>query len=145
MQPTNKTRIILLEDTEAIRNSLAKLLSLRGYEVFSFPNPTICPLQIKPDCRCNDNQRCTDMIVSDLDMPCMTGLSFIENQRRKNCKCKHVVLMSSSWTEEDLSHAHELGCITFTKPFPLNELYGWIDEVERNIDPARELCNWFEE
>jgi hypothetical protein len=31
MQPTTKIRIILLEDTEAIRDSLAKMLTIRGY------------------------------------------------------------------------------------------------------------------
>jgi response regulator RpfG family c-di-GMP phosphodiesterase len=97
MQPTTKIRIILLEDTEAIRDSLAKMLTIRGYEIFSFSNPMICPLQIKPDCQCNDNQTCTDIIVSDLDMPNMTGLTFIENLRMKNCKCQHVALMSSFW------------------------------------------------
>ena len=145
MPPTTKTRILLLEDTEAIRNSLAKMLTHRGYEVFSFSNPMICPLQIMPDCRCNDNQMCADIIVTDMDMPCMTGLKFIENQRIKNCKCPHVVLMSSYWKAEDLSRAHELGCKILTKPFSFNELYEWMDEVERNIDPARELFSWFEE
>jgi CheY-like chemotaxis protein len=105
----------------------------------------ICPLQIKPDCQCNDNQTITDIIVSDLDMPNMTGLTFIENLRMKNCKCQHVALMSSFWKKEDLSLAHELGCKTFTKPFPFQEFFEWIDEVEKNIEPARELCRWFEE
>ena len=145
MKPTAKIRILLLEDTEAIRNSLAKILTHRGYEVYSFSNPMICPLQILPDCRCNGNQTCTDIIVSDMDMPCMTGLNFIENQRRKNCKCEHVVLMSSYWKEEDLWRAQELGCKILTKPFSIQEFSDWIDEVERNIDPSRELLSWFKE
>ena len=145
MNSTAKIRILLLEDTEAIRNSMAKILAQRGYEVYSFSNPMICPLQIMPDCRCDGNQTCADIIVSDMDMPCMTGLNFIENQKAKNCKCPHVVLMSSLWKAENLSRAHELGCKILTKPFPIQEFIEWIDEVERTIDPTRELFCWFEE
>jgi len=145
MQPSTKTRIILLDDIDSIRDTFAKLLTIHGYEVFSFSNPTICPLQIEPECRCNKNQTCTDIIISDLDMPSMTGLNFIENQRKKNCKCQHVALMSGLWTEEKLSHAHELGCKIFMKPVSAKDILKWIEEVEKYINPDRELCGWFEE
>jgi DNA-binding response OmpR family regulator len=145
MPPITKIRIILLEDTDSIRNSLKKMLTVLGYEVFSFPNPMMCPLQTKPDYRCGDNQTCADIIVSDLDMPNMTGLNFIENQRKRNCKCRYVALMSGFWTEENLSRAHKLGCKVFTKPFPVQALFEWIDEAKRHIEPARELRRWFEE
>jgi len=117
----------------------------RGYEVYAFSNPAICPLQTVPECRCSGKQACTDIIISDLDMPNMTGLDFIEKQKKKNCKCQHVVLMSGSWTEQDLSRAHELGCKTFAKPFAFQEFYDWLDEVEKSLEPARELTNWFQD
>ena len=100
MKSDSKLRIILLDDNDGVRNFLSEVLTDRGYEVFSFSNPAICPLQVLPECRFGPNQTCTDIIVSDLDMPDMTGLEFIENQKKKNCKCQHVVLMSGSWTEQ---------------------------------------------
>ena len=145
MKPAGKLRIILLDDNEAVRSVLSRILDDRGYEVFAFANPAICPLQVMPECRCGPNQTCTDIIVSDLDMPNMTGLDFIENQIKKNCKCQHVVLMSGSWTEQDLFRAHELGCKTFAKPFPFEEFYEWLDEIEKRIESTRVLCNWFQE
>ncbi len=145
MESSTKLRIILLDDNDAVRTMLSEILADRGYEVFSFSNPAICPLQMMPECRCDPNQTCTDIIVSDLDMPNMTGLGFIENQKKKNCKCQHVVLMSGSWTDQDLLRAHELGCKTLTKPFTFQELYEWLDEVERSIEPTRELFNWFQD
>jgi CheY-like chemotaxis protein len=145
MKPVTKFRVILLEDNEAIRSALSKILDGRGYEVFAFSNPAICPLQIVPECRCNTNQTCTDIIVSDIDMPNMTGLDFIENQNIKNCKCQHILLMSGDWAEQDLLRAHELGCKTFEKPFNFQEFNEWLDEVERSIESTRELCNWFQE
>ena len=145
MKSDTKLRIILLEDNNAVRGVLEEVFFTRGYEVFAFSDPTICPLQIEPKCRCNANQACTDIIVSDLDMPNMTGLGFIENQKKKNCKCQYIALMSGRWTENDLQRAHELGCKTFVKPFNFDEFFDWLDEVERNTKSTRELCSWFQE
>ncbi len=145
MKQVTKFRVILLDDNEEIRSVLSKILATRRYEIFAFSNPAICSLQIVPECRCNANQTCTDIIVSDIDMPNMTGLDFIENQKKKNCKCKHIVLMSCNWAEQDLLRAQELDCKTFPKPFPFQEFYEWLDEVERSIESTRELCSWFQD
>lgn len=143
MRPLTKIRIILLDDLDSIRNSLSKFFTLSGYEVFSFSSPMICPLQLEPECRCIENQTCTDIIITDLDMPGMSGLNFIQNQKNKNCKCEHIALMSGLWTEEKLNHADELRCKIFTKPVLPNDILGWIKDVTNKIDPDRELCGWF--
>ena len=143
--PDSKLRIVLLDDNETLRGILSEVLVSRGHEVFSFSSPAICPLQSIPECRCKANQTCTDVILSDLDMPKMTGLGFIENQKKKNCKCRHVALMSGSWTDHDLRRAHELGCKTLAKPFPLEEFIEWLDKIESSIESTRELYSWFEQ
>lgn len=138
-----KLRAILLEDDDTIRNVIKEVLTGRGYETFSFDSPAICPLQLTRECLCNERQQCIDIIISDLDMPAVTGLQFIENQRKKKCKCQHIALMSGFLTEQDKLRAKALGCKIFLKPFSLDELYKWLDEVENQIDPNRELTNWF--
>ena len=140
-----KFRVILIEDSKAILRLLSETFGDRGYEIFGFSNPAICPLQMIPECRCGVNQTCTDIIVSDLNMPNLTGLSFIENQKKKNCKCKHVALISANWTEQELSLAHKLGCKIFTKPFFFQEFDEWLDKVETSIDPTRKLSDWFQD
>ena len=145
MNPTLKFRVILLEDNNSVRFLFSEIFADRGYEIFAFSTPAICPLQMIPECRCDVNQTCTDIIVSDLDMPQMTGLSFIENQKKKNCKCEHVALISGSWTEQDLLLAHELGCKVFIKSSNFEEFHEWLGEVEKSIEPTRELRNWFQE
>ncbi len=142
MQPQTKIRIILLDDLDSIRISLSKFLEKYGYEVFSFSSPMICPLQLEPECRCTDNQTCTDFIITDLDMPGMSGLKFIQNQRNKNCKCRHIALMSGFWTEEKMDHADELKCKIFMKPLLPDEILAWINETENSIKTDRELCSW---
>ena len=69
MHSNSKLRIILLDDSDAIRTVLAELLRRRGYEVFTFSKPTICPLQILPECRCTPDQAFTDVILTDVNMP----------------------------------------------------------------------------
>ena len=140
-----RLRVILLEDSRNIRTLMQEFFYDRGYEVFCFANPAICPLQLIPECRCSKNQTCTDVIISDLNMPNMTGLRFIENQREKNCKCRYVAMMSAYWRDDDLELAQKLGCKTFTKPLLSDDLDVWLDDVEYGIDPGRELQTWFQE
>ena len=139
-----KLRIIILEDNDAIRNLLSLILKERGYEIHSFSSPAICPLQITPACRCGGEQACVDVIISDLDMPAVTGLQFIENQKRKNCKCRHIALMSGNLTDEVVRRAKKMGCKVFPKPFNLSDIIEWLEEVEASISPNRQLENWFE-
>lgn len=140
-----RLRVILLEDRNTILTLMKAFFDDRGYEIFSFANPAICPLQLLPECRCAENETCTDVIVSDLNMPNMTGLRFMENQRKKNCKCRYVAMISAHWKDEDLELAQKLGCKTFTKPLFFDDLDVWLDDVEYSIDPRRELRAWFQE
>ena len=144
MSPKRNLRIIVLEDNDNVRTLVTMLLELRGYEVYAFSKPTICPLQIETECRCNQNQSCTDVILTDLDMPEMDGFRFIEHLKKKNCKCQHVAIMSGGLHTKALLRAKQLGCKVFEKPFKRELLFEWLDGIERLVKPSRELCNWFQ-
>ena len=141
----DKIRVILLEDNEVIRNVLCELFNRRGYEVFAFETPAICPLHLLPECRCNENESCADIILSDLEMPTISGLQFIKNQKDKSCKILHFAMMSGKWEKEELLKAKDLGCKIFHKPFQINDFNEWLDEVEKNISLERKLTDWFKE
>jgi len=136
-----KIRAILLEDNELIRSLLSTVLESRGYEVFKFSSPAICPLQKKPDCSCADHSRCADILLSDLGMPSVSGIEFITNQKDKHCKTPYIAMMSGNWPNKDLAMAKKLGCKVFNKPFNISEIEEWLDDVEKNIDLDRELSN----
>jgi DNA-binding NtrC family response regulator len=142
---TTKLRIILLEDNDNLGTVLEMLLTRRGYEVFSFSKPTVCPLQIQPSCQCKRGQACTDVILTDLDMPEMDGFRFIENIKKKNCKCRHVAVMSGNLSAVAMYQAANLGCTMFEKPFDEEALFRWLDNIEQTGQYSRELCNWFKE
>jgi len=139
---SRKLRAIVLEDDESLKELLSDILSRRGYDVHAFDNPAICPLQLTPKCRCNEKERCADIILSDINMPLITGLEFIRNQKDKGCKVPHTALISGEWGKERLSEAEKLGCKIFPKPYSLKEINDWLDEIEENIDLSIELRDW---
>jgi YesN/AraC family two-component response regulator len=86
---------------------------------------------------------CVDIIITDVNMPNVSGLEFIKNQLKKGCKVKNIALMSGTWTDYESEYALRLGCQVFHKPFSLDELNKWLDDCEKKIDTNRDLSNWF--
>jgi CheY-like chemotaxis protein len=117
------------------------LLKQRGYEVISLADPTICPLFADPLCTCPQNFVCGDFLLTDNQMPGMTGLEFVERQTNGGCKgiISNKAVISGSWNEEELAKAKRLGCRVFSKPFSLDEISAWLDEREERISSGRQL------
>ena len=138
-----KYRALIFEDQKEIREILWALFDNRGYEVFTFPHPGLCPLSEKNYCPCPKAQACADVIISDVEMPFKNGLDFIEEQINKGCRCKNIALMSGAFTNEHSAKAKSLGITIFKKPFQLAVLNNWLDRIEKDIDPERKLADWF--
>ena len=136
-----KIRAILLEDNEGVRSLITTLLESRGYEIFAFASPAVCPLLKQPACRCDADSRCADILISDLAMPFVTGIQFLKNQKAKHCKTPYIAMMSGNWKKDEASQASELGCKVFDKPFSISEMEAWLDYIEKNIDLKRELSD----
>ncbi len=75
-------------------------------------------------------------------MPNMTGLEFIENQRKKGCKVPCMAIMSGSWTDAELEQAESLDCNLFRKPFGIDVINRYLDECEIRIVPDRTLSDF---
>ena len=136
-------RVLIFDDEKVIRQMLWSLFDNRGYEVFTFPNPALCPISEEEVCQCGDEQACSDIILSDVNMPIKTGLDFLEEQIKKGCRCNHIALMSGAFTDESVSKAKSLGIKIFKKPFKITEIINWLEQIERDIDPKRKLSDWF--
>ena len=138
-----KRRVFIFDDNTLIRTLLEMALEDRGYEVFAFASPVLCPFHPLPDCQCPEGQTCTDVIISDLDMPEVRGLEFVEAQRKKKCKCQHIALISGGWSEPEQVRARQLGCEVFSKPAQMVQIHQWLDAIEETIDPGRKLFDKF--
>jgi CheY-like chemotaxis protein len=136
-------RAIVFDDNESIRNLVKRVLEDRGYEVLIYTDPTECPLQHSHECQCDETQVCSDIVISDIDMPNVSGLEYVEQQLNKGCKVPNIAIMSGLWSESRLEQAKALGCKTFEKPFALGALTEWLKECESRIDPDKSLSDWF--
>lgn len=134
-------RILVFEDDTMTRDLLASGLRKRGYEVLAFPSPVTCSLVSDRAAFCSHEHACADIVITDMNMPCMTGLEFVWHQYQKNCKCppenKAVVSAELSWNQEQ--EFASLGCRYFQKPFKLGEILAWASECERRIPAGRIL------
>ena len=138
-----KYRTVLCEDNEHVREVLRYIFKERGHEVFSFEDAGDCPLNSLTECTCNNHlSPCSDIIISDVSMPKVNGLEFVENLRKKGCKIKHIALVSGYWTEKDISRAKKIGCTVFHKPLYPEKLFEWIATCEKDIDPQRVLSEF---
>ncbi|MCX6641340.1 MAG: response regulator [bacterium] len=126
-------RASVFDDDEAIREIVVEILKQRGYEVQDYAAVSTCPLYLEANCGCPVGVACNDVIISDVHMPGLTGLEFIEHQKKNGCKVKHIALMSGAWTEESRQQAENLGCEVFTKPFRVQELVNWLKRCERKL------------
>ena len=138
-----KYRALIFDDMKEIRKILWKLFDKRGYEVFTFPHPALCPLSEIEVCPCSSEETCADVILSDLNMPIKKGTNFLEEQIKKGCRCKHFGLMSGEFSSEDVSKAKSLGIKLFKKPFKLKEVINWLDQIEKSASPKRKLSACF--
>ena len=137
-----KLRALVFDDDATIRSMLWNVLDRRGYEVFTFHDPEQCWLHFTDVCQCPRDSACTDVIVTDIDMPGVDGLSFLDALERKGCRCDHVAVMSGSWTDAELRHAARLRCKVLSKPFHISQIDIWLDAVESRIPAERDLVDW---
>jgi CheY-like chemotaxis protein len=138
----DKRRVLLFEDDKTIRDLLRTYLEARGYEVRAYSEPLLCPVYHDGvDCRCGDEQRCGDIVLTDLEMPRMTGLELVQLQQDRGCRSdpRNVAVMSGAWNPGRLAQARELRCEVLYKPFGLADIDRWLHECERRIDPGRRL------
>ena len=137
-----KPRVLIFEDNDFIRSTLKNILVGVGYEVYDFSNPGLCPQYLSSSQNCLWDDSCSDIIISDVNMPVETGLEFIKNRLKLGCETKFRAFMSADWTESDLQYAQKIGCKVFHKPLDLEELLEWLKNCQKQIDQNRVLSDW---
>lgn len=139
MGHNKRKRAIVISSDQSLRFAILSILKRRGYEVYDAAEPYSCPIFLDCECPCPMEYACTNIIITDIILPKMTGLEFIKSQRGKGCKVQNIGVMSTVWQEADLVKFEKLGCKIFTKPFKMDELTQWLDECEKRIEPNFKL------
>lgn len=117
-------KALLIEDEEGCRTMMIELLSDYGIEVEAYRDPT---LFLKKTDTCPN----VDVILTDNQMPNMTGLDFL--QRIDEMKCEipsdNRAVISGDLTTSDFNKIKQLGVRFFHKPCSIDEIYDWLDEI----------------
>ncbi len=124
MEPTDSTTrgsILVVDDEPLKRITLQIELAEAGYQVYETaePNAALRTLDSKP----------VDVVVTDLKMPGMDGLTFLEHvkQRRPDV---HVILMTAFGTVDTAVAAMKRGAYDYlTKPFKTEVLLSKIEDL----------------
>lgn len=134
-------RAIVIDDDQSLRTALSSILKKRGYEVHASAEPFSCPVFLDCACSCPEERACANIIITDVRLPNMSGLEFIENQRRNGCKVQNIAVMSAVWEDVEFQRFRTLGCKTLTKPFKIDELTKWLEECEKSTVPDFKLSD----
>ncbi len=135
----SKLRIIIIDDEECIRDSLAFHLSDLGHEVLTYDKSRFCPAFNHHQCEVKG--ACADIVLVDHNMPEVTGLEHLKHLTRHGCQIlpRNRILMTGDASPDLEKAVVKMGCKIIQKPLRLNELDALIEESRIFISAHRQL------
>lgn len=140
---SRKIRVLIFDDAPAVRQLLELALVKQGFDVHVFEDPTYCPTHELDECFCDNNTTCTDIIITDVQMPNLNGMSFLKKQLEKGCQVNpQNVMVISGYLDEPTKQAIDcMGVASLRKPFMLSDIFKWLDECKQRIDLSIDLSD----
>ncbi len=128
-------RTLLLEDDHELRQLLTLILKRRGHQVAAFASPLHCPLFNWQHCRCDRARPCYDFLISDNNMPGMSGLEFLRLQEERGCLLgrRQKALISGHFQPKDVEQAAAIDCQVFRKPVDWQSFTTWLGAGEEFV------------
>ncbi|ABB32897.1 response regulator [Geobacter hydrogenophilus] len=116
-----KKRILVVDDEENARIGLSKLLEREGFEVESVSNGYEALNYL--------NQRQVNVIVTDINMPEMNGITFLK-ELNKNFPASNVIMITAYGGVESYIEAMNLGAFEYiNKPIKIDELKSILKKI----------------
>ncbi len=121
-------KILIIDDESSIRRFLARFLLRQEYEVDEAEDAYTALVKI--------SQHSYDVIVTDLSMPGMSGLEFLE--RTRDVEIPKIVLTGAG-TRQDALDAIKQGAFEYIQK-PINDLDAFLVTLQRAIE-VKQLIN----
>ncbi len=107
-------KILIVDDSPSVLAVLEDMLEDLGYAVSPATDG-------KKACQMIELER-FDLIITDLTMPVMDGIAFVQTAKKMpNCKFVPIVMLSSEEDEEKIAAAKQVGISTFLRK-PVKEV-----------------------
>lgn len=117
-------RVLVVDDSMFFRNMLFPILSSAGYEVTLAENAVEAV-------RMHDEGKMFDIIISDIEMPHMTGYEFVSQMRRDSAwKDLPFIAMTSHNTKEDIAYGYQKGFDYYIGKFDRADLFECLADVQ---------------
>ena len=135
-----KPRVIIFDDESMLLELMEFYFDRWGFEVFSFQTPIVC-LFSGSACSCESLAPCADLVISDFQMPQMSGIELFQLQAQRGCRIdnKMKAIMSGCTDAKLLKQCEDSGYRFFEKPFECSALSGWLSECEKHFDLSKQL------
>ncbi|MBN2063785.1 MAG: response regulator, partial [Sedimentisphaerales bacterium] len=105
----SEARILFADDSGIVRDSMRDFLAVCGYHNVIIFNDGLKAWEYIDKNRYNDNGPC-DMVVSDIEMPCMDGLHLARKIKEDpQLKDIPVILLSSLITPDNINKGKAVG------------------------------------
>lgn len=116
-------KILLVEDTPAIRENVAEYLELRGYDVLVAENG------LEGWELLQGHQ--PDLVICDVKMPKLDGFEIKERANQEVAlKDTPFIFLSAAAQKKDIAKGRSMGAIAYvTKPFDMKELISWVEKT----------------
>ncbi len=118
-------KVAIIDDNQSLRNTLTTVLTASGIDATAFDSA----LHFLNSAQTEDFH----VMLVDKDMPGMTGKELFDLVRSEKNKYPKFILMSGSFSNEDLASTHMLqDPILLAKPFRLKKLLELLDTTQEN-------------
>ncbi len=118
----NGRRVLLVDDSAFFRNLLSPLLDVAGYQVTTVES-AVEALQL-----CEEG-RDFDVIISDIEMPGMSGYDLCEALKTKRWAETPIVALSAHSSPGDIARGREVGFADYVAKFDRDALLSSLDET----------------
>jgi DNA-binding NtrC family response regulator len=129
-------KIWVVDDDPAICNMLRIMLSTKGHEVETYPDPTATPVACEPGPAAVPSGSCADAMLVDYFMPKMNGLDFLKLMDERGCGTVkgNKAIITAYGTSELCHELDQLGVKYFKKPFRFPDIVKWLEDCARRLD-----------
>lgn len=116
-----KTRLLIVDDDQGMRENLAELFESLGYDVRTAANT--------PDALAVLGETEVDLLLTDYKMPGPTGVELIEAARKRQPGLRTVLMTAfgDTFTEIESVRRGALGYLN--KPFEADEVVAFVEKV----------------